>query len=143
MINTFSSLRVTITFTTYDAKFLNDYKIRTNFPDEDFCLYQNFPFEQLIVSLYDLHNHLELIDDSLTCTYLWLIQFYPIYANYSAHDQNRLLRDVVVNDDDDDDESFLGQERRCEFDKRLKLCRKSSVMWNLSIEEFDYKKKCS
>ena len=51
------------------------------FYDEDFCLFQDFPFEQLIIINVNLMMKQDKLN--LSCTTLWLIQYYPIYYKYS------------------------------------------------------------
>ena len=48
------------------------------FPDEDFCLYKDFPFNQLVILIHGCTSRTFLYADrrKLTCTYLWLIQHY-------------------------------------------------------------------
>lgn len=52
--------------------------VREMYPEEDFCIFVKFPFEQLVVisdSLFlTVNNDLQ----RMTCTYVWLIQYYPI-----------------------------------------------------------------
>lgn len=43
------------------------------FPNEDFCLYENFPFRQLVILFFTKLN----INNS--CTYKWLTQYYYYY----------------------------------------------------------------
>jgi hypothetical protein len=50
------------------------------FPDEDFCLYQEFPFRQLII-LTD-HIFFSVVQnktDKVTCTFMWLAKYYTTY----------------------------------------------------------------
>lgn len=48
------------------------------FPDEDFCLYRNFPFDRLIVFTFDEKYDFNGIH-KYTCTYVWLYQYYLPY----------------------------------------------------------------
>lgn len=48
------------------------------FPDEDFCVYQRFPFDQLLV----LDFNFVIPIANISCTYAWLIQYYQIYRRF-------------------------------------------------------------
>ena len=58
------------------------------FPDEDFCLYKDFPFNQLVI-VTELANDYILIEflnstrQHYTCTYLWLAQYFHKFINTS------------------------------------------------------------
>lgn len=74
------------------------------FPDEDFCLYSRFPFEQMIVLLF---KH---VDEYETCTFLWLARIYDIYWPYLLHPMvTYMLIDV----------NFDRKMSDCDFEKRL------------------------
>lgn len=68
---------IRITFThviQVGRKFSDDTITSLNlFPNEDFCLYTRFPFNQLIVLFFD--NQYE----DRTCTYIWIVQYYSNY----------------------------------------------------------------
>ena len=53
------------------------------FPDEDFCLYKDFPFNQLVILMeYAINDEIfKLLDSNrqYTCTYLWLAQNFHIF----------------------------------------------------------------
>lgn len=51
------------------------------FPDEDFCIYEKFPFEQMIVldKTEFLNN-----ETKLTCTFVWLFRHFFEYRGYYA-----------------------------------------------------------
>jgi hypothetical protein len=50
------------------------------YPDEDLCLFKNFPHKQLVIpSMPDLEENVQC-----TCTFLWLIKNYEIYFNLSS-----------------------------------------------------------
>ena len=50
------------------------------FPDEDFCLYKEFPFNQLVILMEYAYDHkiFALLDSNrhYTCSYLWLTQYF-------------------------------------------------------------------
>jgi hypothetical protein len=59
----------------------SQYKIPVNriFPDEDFCIYVDYPFKQLVI-LYELCKEKDFTESlslsELPCTYLWLIRYF-------------------------------------------------------------------
>lgn len=54
-----------------------EYLISRLFPDEDFCIYVNYPFNQFVIAYkYELKQEL------ITCTYFWLAQYCEYYNNY-------------------------------------------------------------
>ena len=68
---------ISITFThvlEVGGKTLDDTITSLNlFPNEDFCLYTRFPFNQLIVLFFDNRS------EDRTCTYIWIVQYYSNY----------------------------------------------------------------
>lgn len=58
----------------------NRLSFEKRFPDEDFCLYQEFPFRQLIVLTDD--SFLSVVTNKttkVTCTFMWLAKYYPTH----------------------------------------------------------------
>ena len=56
------------------------------FPDEDFCLYKDFPFNQLVIlmeNVYDYQIFTALLGSKTkrqySCTYLWLAQYFHLF----------------------------------------------------------------
>ena len=87
------------------------------FYDEDFCLFADYPFDQLIMIF--ISYKYEKTD--LSCTTIWLIQYYSIY--YEAIDSsekrsrlNKSLQSVLK------DKSVFA---KCQFETRLRNCNKS------------------
>ena len=97
----------------------NMYYIQSSYPDEDFCLYRHFPFHKMIF-FYDQTNSLfkkkgfELT--KMTCTYMWLIQLYPIVSKWLKH-----VRLFIPLD-------FHRLTNECDFETRLRLCNKTSIL---------------
>lgn len=85
------------------------YSINFLFPDEDFCIYSRFPFNQMIViSIYDEYYPIKPYEQNFTCTFAWLTQNYSLFNLnylYSPFDLNSLLKS-------------------CNFDLMLKNCIK-------------------
>jgi len=73
------------------------------FPDEDFCIYKDFPFDQLVI-LQFYHS-----DEHETCTFMWLIQYYKYYkdANFSIFTVEYML-----------ERNFSQKVNNCDFEKR-------------------------
>lgn len=80
------------------------------FPDEDFCLYREFPFEQLIVVSFDQDFNVTL---EYTCTYLWLLQLYAPYLapNFDFLASTRWLKMFY-------ERNMTQKKIECDFNKR-------------------------
>ena len=115
------------------------------FPDEDFCVYHDFPFDQLILLIKRTDTILDNKDKKFTCTFLWLVQYYKHYQksgcfqneldpnklqilNYSFHILN------VLNNS-----NYLSSLSKCFFRKMIDLCNKSNYAIKHFINTSDYK----
>ena len=56
-----------------------DFNFIDYFPNEDFCLYAQFPFQQLILMNF---YGVELKGKDYSCTYLWFYQHIKIFGNF-------------------------------------------------------------
>lgn len=81
-------------------KGLKKTKIKEIFPDEDFCLYVKFPFEQLVIFYSE---HLEKLTRK-TCTYAWLTKYYSVFPKNIIQISN--------------DTKFPDFVEKCDFNKR-------------------------
>ena len=64
-------------FVTVESFFnLNTSYFEEEFPNEDFCLYKDFPFDHLLVVIPDSHGV------NYNCAYLWFIQYYSIHNTF-------------------------------------------------------------
>jgi hypothetical protein len=94
------------------------------FPDEDFCIYVDFPFNQLVMIYENIENEVNFIDNDLSCTYLWLIRFYKSYARiyYYPNIKSDFSRYIVrmVNS------TAFKSRSKCNFEERIKICNKSN-----------------
>jgi hypothetical protein len=103
--------------TYLEVKFLKD-RLAHVFPDEDFCLYQDFPFNQLVIVSQDYDAFIKF--RYFTCTFLWLTQYY------------RKLGDLFGEDLLSNDEVILltlewnASQPVCDFAALLSLCKKSN-----------------
>ena len=54
------------------------------FPDEDFCIYVDFPFNQFVVHYESIKPEIHFIykEKEFTCNYLWLVQYYELYYEH-------------------------------------------------------------
>ena len=51
-------------------------------PNEDFCLYAQFPFQQLIILKFGRIRNEIKYNTSISCTYLWFVYHFQIFGNY-------------------------------------------------------------
>ena len=79
---TMSKLYRTILIQIESNGFTTEIRLSKLFPDEDFCLYKDFPFNQLVILLESTakQNVLALLNSTryYTCTYLWLVQYFEL-----------------------------------------------------------------
>lgn len=103
---------------------LDEYResFANHFPDEDICLYKEFPFNQLVILIDEL---LFLKNtDNLTCTYLWIARFFSIYATFNdAEDAITYLKTLNMSTIT---ESIVD----CDFERRLEKCSKSNYYFD-------------
>ena len=98
------------------------------FPDEDFCLYVDFPFNQLLViyqfidtSLFDKVK----IEDELTCTHLWLVRYYEFFYAYFSYAYGT-NHPITLNINRVLNSTELKSISKCDFEKKSKLCNKTN-----------------
>jgi hypothetical protein len=96
-------------------------KLSDLFPEEDFCLYRDFPFNQLVSIVMLCQSESELASRTkLTCTHLFLIQYYkPLF--YFLNIDHEYYAGV---------KSFINLEEfesmsTCDFKQRLDKCNRS------------------
>ena len=64
-------------------------RLSSVFPDEDFCLYVDFPFNQLVLLIQICDDQAYyIITTNYSCTFLWLIQFYTTYYTFYFNKYN-------------------------------------------------------
>ena len=119
-------------------RYLIDEPLSDVFPDEDFCLYWDFPFQQLVVLMQLCSSDLieQLIDSNFTCTFLWIVQYIDIY---------NALFDPVLEDEHLINNTqwivfsnFYESKSKCKFDDRLSRCNKSNYQVRDIWSTFDY-----
>lgn len=117
-----------IDYGTHQSRF----NLKNTFPDEDFCIYKDFPFDQLIFFRFDIYNFYLESDQSLTCTFLWITHKLNllILAKPQLSESEKLkLKNLIEN------------LKQCNFDKRIKFCLINTNLIFLdrkSIEEIQY-----
>ena len=107
------------------------------FPDEDFCLYIDYPFQQLVVLIQLCGDSvINYIIPDFSCTYLWLIQYYPIY--YKAFNINGSKEINSLNNLYRELKSQQFNSKECNFKLMKSLCDKKGYkvreIWGL----YDY-----
>ena len=113
-------------------------KIPKIFPEEDFCIYVDFPFNQLVilfVYFYDSEFDGEYKSEGeFTCTYLWLVKHYDYYMNsckqdISYYDNLEILATVF-------NSTGFKSISKCNFERKLSYCNKSNYhikdIWDLN-----------
>ncbi|CAF0813248.1 unnamed protein product [Brachionus calyciflorus] len=87
------------------------------FPDEDFCIYKNFPFNQLVNIIFDRFSY-DTVDLSLSCTAFWVTHkifnyqiFFSTYGKLNVSYKDLLERS-----------NFNKMLDKCNFNMRLDLC---------------------
>ena len=109
------------------------------FPEEDFCLYKDFPFKQLVLLVQTCitEAHFDYFRQKLSCTYLWLIQYYShheLYINYINENFEfighitKLIRS----------KEFKSMSR-CGFERRIEMCNRTNFEIKPVITYFEIK----
>ena len=94
------------------------------FPDEDFCLYKDFPINQLIAvfencpekEMFEYRNTIKI-----TCTYLWITRSYKVLIK--TYNPGMLVYDIMNMLFNSNDYKSIS---KCNFESRLELCNKSN-----------------
>lgn len=112
-------------------------RISNVFPDEDFCLYADYPFDQLVLLFQGCSPPFQSSPD-FTCTYLWITQyiaaeFIQVFSNRSSYYESMMrIRNSEAF------ESIW----KCDFEHRLSLCRDYKINSILGISDFvDFNKR--
>lgn len=109
-------------------------RFETRYPNEDFCLYKDFPFNQAIYIFDKLYLKILLTQDTPTCTFLWLTQFYPIYQNFTTASNSNYfnLKNRAYA------KLFTNLSSKCDFKQKLKSCNRSNWIFHRSSHSSDY-----
>lgn len=76
--NYYSKIRIDIGVYSY----MSEIRLSKVLPDKDFCLYEYFPFNQLVILIEIAYQDrlLALLNSShYSCTYLWLAKYFHYY----------------------------------------------------------------
>lgn len=123
-LNVDFSNRSKLILASCSAQVQNNEPVNRLFPDEDFCLYKDFPFSQLIILMqYCTSEILDLIENDVefSCTYLWLNQYLPVLEPLFQSDLETLENfQLIINST-----SFKSIEK-CTFNRKLSSCNKSN-----------------
>ena len=109
----------------------NKLKMSEVFPEEDFCIYVDFPFNQMII----LYREILSNNEEFTCTYFWLVQYYKNYINIYKDKISLTLDNFenIVNS------SGFKSISKCNFTERINNCNKSYFQTTKDIwDEGDY-----
>ncbi|CAF0872107.1 unnamed protein product [Brachionus calyciflorus] len=93
------------------------------FPDEDICLYKNFPFNQFITLVFDSYSYDTADLSNLSCTTFWLshkIIKYEIFLN-SQKKVNVSYKNLL------ESSKFNIMLKKCDFEMRFDLCKHQSI----------------
>ena len=88
--------------------------------DEDFCLFKDFPFDQMVLLLiHDLTTRIQ----NLSCTLIWLIKDYHLYYKniivfFQSNFWNKAYLSIYQ------EGNWTEMVEKCEFEKRLKNCER-------------------
>ena len=70
------------------------------FPDEDFCLYNEYPINQMVV-ISESCRELQLAPGKISCTYLWITRSYKYFANiFESGSIERIMMERILNSSD-------------------------------------------
>ena len=104
------------------------------FPEEDFCVYQNFPFQKMVLlSIFD--NAPENPKKQYTCSFLWIAQNYSFFLNHSSKIEKgyTFKKNFKTFFSNNTDFSF------CNFEQKLARCDLKTEKRQLFFDLFDFK----
>lgn len=110
------------------------------FPDEDFCIYAKFPFDQLVfLGQYCANStilaNIRTLNPTFTCTYMWINQYANLLADIFKDEYLEFENFMTIVKS----KSYESAAAKCEFEKRLARCQKSkfkvmnSLFWNFPL----------
>lgn len=77
-------IRISLLTTLENNQGYKDLRHSRMFPNEDFCLYKNFPFRNLVMLVKKKFDRETM---QLSCTYLWLVRFPWMFAKYLSKEE--------------------------------------------------------
>ena len=112
------------------------------FPDEDFCMYVDFPFNQFVIFYENIEPEINFVykQNEFSCTYFWLTQYYGDYSFYFAINKKsdiftfltatNLMRVLKT--------KLFKSSSKCNFEQRIALCNKSNYQVKDIWDESDF-----
>ena len=88
------------------------------FQNEDFCLFIDYPFNQLIV--FKIHSVKNLMRPKYTCTLQWILQYHHLYAQYPNIVGRKVYSDFLTLNR----EKILNKFEKCDFEKMIDNCNR-------------------
>ena len=123
------------------------YPMSKIFPDEDFCIYVDFPFNQLIILYENLDGFMFEINLNIdskarySCTFLWLAQYYEQYYEYfqKKYNQNNwYFKQCMISINYFLNFTVFKTRFDCNFEERIRLCNKSNYQIKALWDESDF-----
>ena len=117
-------------------------RVTKTFPEEDFCIYIGFPFNQLVI-IYEVNLltfytenefYFKIIKKEYTCTYLWLIKHYEYYSDYYFN----INKERDVNIIEILNSTAFKSISNCNFEERISRCNKSKYQTKEIWDESDF-----
>ena len=111
-------------YTSYDKTM---YEV---FPEEDFCIYRDFPFNQMVILIQQIDNDInyKLWNTKVSCTFLWLIQYYSRYKFFINY--YRIM--IYINSEE------FKSISKCNFTHRISICNKSEFHLKPIASYYDF-----
>ena len=105
---------------SFEINFVGYTRISHLFPNKDFCLYKDFPFNQFVILTKVFMCCTDIPDEykmEFTCTFMWISQYYSVLVNLTKHKHwNEYLEYVLKSN---------ASRPYCNFDLMVKLCEKT------------------
>ncbi|CAF0913488.1 unnamed protein product [Brachionus calyciflorus] len=112
----------------YYENFSPLYNLNKTFPDEDFCLYKEFPFDKLIQIYSKAYDYNSVLNPSVSCTFIWLTyRTYMFNMYYESINKPNGHYEYLINAS-----NILKIVSDCQFEKRKNMC---------NIEKREFSKK--
>ena len=103
--------------------------------DEDFCLFKDFPFDQMVLLLiYELTQKLE----NLSCTLVWLMKDYHLY-----HYKNFSFLNINIDTVNFRDRGYFNIFQEGNWTEMIEKCNFEKRIENCESERFEYKSEWS
>ena len=95
------------------------------FPNEDFCLFRNYPFDQLV--LFKIVYLQSLFDSEYTCTIQWVLKHVYLYARFPHLRRDDFIDDFTFSDFlASNQENISDKFKKCDFVKMIENCNREN-----------------